>query len=161
MIKNKSQVKIRTGKKKDIPQILSLVKELAAYERAPKEVTNTINSMEQDGFEKNPVFDSLVAEVDKKIVGIAIYYTAYSTWKGKYIYLDDIIVTEKHRRNGIGKMLFDAVIKSAKEKGAKQIRWHVLNWNTPAINFYKKYNISFDNEWITCKLTEEQIKKAK
>jgi GNAT superfamily N-acetyltransferase len=151
------KISIRQGEKKDIPQVLELVKELAAYERAPNEVITTVEQMEKDGFGANPVYRFLVAESEEKIIGITLYYTAYSTWKGRYIYLDDLIVTEKHRRTGVGKLLFDALLKEAKQEGANQLRWHVLEWNTPAINFYKKYNAGLDPEWIMGKLSKEQI----
>jgi GNAT superfamily N-acetyltransferase len=151
------KISIRKGEKKDIPQVLDLVKELALYERAPQEVITTVEQMEQDGFGENAVYRFLVAEAEEKIIGIALYYTAYSTWKGRYIYLDDLIVTETHRRTGAGKLLFDALAKEAKREGANQLRWHVLEWNTPAINFYKKYNANLDPEWITGKLEKKQI----
>ena len=150
-------ITIRKGEKKDLPQVLELVNELALYERAPHEVITTVEQMERDGFGENPVFRFLVAEAEDKIIGIALYYTAYSTWKGKYIYLDDLIVTEKLRRSGTGKLLFDALLKEAKREGANQLRWHVLEWNTPAIEFYKKYSAGLDPEWIMGKLTKEQI----
>lgn len=151
------KISIRKGEKKDIPQVHGLVRELAAYERAPNEVITTVEQMERDGFGENPVYRFLVAEAEDKIIGIALYYTAYSTWKGRYIYLDDLIVTEKHRRTGAGKLLFDALLKEAKREGANQLRWHVLEWNTPAINFYKKYDSGLDPEWIMGKLSKEQI----
>ena len=150
-------VTIRAGTKTDVPGMLALVKELATYERAPQEVTNTIEMMEQDGFGNQPVFFSRIAESNGEMVGIAIFYIAYSTWKGKCVYLEDIIVTEKLRGSGIGKLLFNEVGKFAKEQEAQQLRWHVLEWNEPAIAFYKKYNTSFDTEWTTCKLMKEQI----
>ena len=151
------KITVRKGEKKDIPHALALVKELAIYERAPHEVITDVAQMERDGFGENAVYKFHVAEADGKIIGMALYYTAYSTWKGRYIYLDDLIVTEKHRRSGAGKLLFDAVLAEAKREGANQLRWHVLEWNTPAINFYKKYNASLDPEWITGKLEKEQI----
>jgi len=153
----KMKITVRKGEKKDIPHALELVKELAVYERAPEEVITSVAQMEEDGFGENPVYRFLVAETAGKIIGMALYYTAYSTWKGRYIYLDDLIVTEKQRRTGAGKLLFDALLKEAKREGANQLRWHVLEWNTPAINFYKKYNASLDPEWITGKLSKEQI----
>ncbi|MBK5285289.1 MAG: GNAT family N-acetyltransferase [Bacteroidia bacterium] len=153
------KVNIRKGEKKDIPQALQLVKELALYERAPEEVITTVQQMEKDGFGENPVFRFLVAEMEKEIIGMALYYTAYSTWKGKYIYLDDLIVTEKQRRTGAGKLLFDALLKEAKREGANQMRWHVLEWNEPAINFYKKYNAVLDPEWITGRMSKEEIER--
>jgi GNAT superfamily N-acetyltransferase len=151
------KITVRKGEKKDIPQALELVKELAIYERAPEEVVTNVAQMEKDGFGEQAVYRFLVAETSGKIIGMALYYTAYSTWKGRYIYLDDLIVTEKHRRSGAGKLLFDEVLREAKLEGANQLRWHVLEWNEPAINFYKKYNAFLDPEWITGKLTKEQI----
>jgi len=153
------KVSIRKGEKRDIPQVLQLVKELALYERAPQEVITTVEQMEKDGFGENPIFRFLVAEMEEVIIGIALYYTAYSTWKGKYIYLDDLIVTEKQRRTGAGKLLFDALLKEAKHEGANQMRWHVLEWNEPAINFYKKYNAVLDPEWITGRMSKEEIER--
>ena len=151
------KINVRKGEKKDIPQALELVKELADYERAPNEVVTNVAQMERDGFGENSIYRFHVAETEGKIIGMALYYTAYSTWKGRYIYLDDLIVTEKLRRCGAGKLLFDAVLKEAKREGANQLRWHVLDWNSPAINFYKKYNASLEPEWITGKLSKEQI----
>ncbi len=148
---------VRFAKEEDIPFVHALIKELAEYEKAPQEVTNTVDDMLRDGFGPNPVFRCLVAETDGKVIGMAIYFVKYSTWKGKGIYLDDIVVTESMRRMGIGKLLFDAIVKDAKLLGAKQLHWQVLDWNTPAIEFYKKYNADLDEEWINCKLTEQQL----
>jgi GNAT superfamily N-acetyltransferase len=148
---------VRFAKEEDIPFVHALIKELAEYEKAPQEVTNTVDDMLRDGFGPNPVFRCLVAETDGKVIGMAIYFVKYSTWKGKGIYLDDIVVTESMRRMGIGKLLFDAIVKDAKLIGAKQLHWQVLDWNTPAIEFYKKYNADLDGEWINCKLTEQQL----
>ncbi len=143
---------IRKGTKQDLPSVLGLIHELALFEKAPEQVTNTVNDMEEDGFGKNPVFDFYVAELNNKIVGIAVYFIKYSTWKGKGLYLDDLFVTEKFRGKGIGKKLFDIVIEEAKKINAKQLHWQVLDWNTPAIDFYKKYGASIDAEWLDCKL---------
>jgi GNAT superfamily N-acetyltransferase len=148
---------VRFAKEEDIPFVHALIKELAEYEKAPQEVTNTVDDMLRDGFGPNPVYRCLVAETDGKVAGMAIYFVKYSTWKGKGIYLDDIVVTESMRRMGIGKLLFDAIVKDAKLLGAKQLHWQVLDWNTPAIEFYKKYNADLDGEWINCKLTEQQL----
>ena len=148
---------VRFAKEEDIPFVHALIKELAEYEKAPQEVTNTVDDMLRDGFGPNPVYRCLVAETDGKVAGMAIYFVKYSTWKGKGIYLDDIVVTELMRRMGIGKLLFDAIVKDAKLLGAKQLHWQVLDWNTPAIEFYKKYNADLDGEWINCKLTEQQL----
>lgn len=150
-------ITIRKGTKKDLPQVLDLIRELAAYEKAPLEVTVTIEEMERDGFGEHPVFHFFVAELDDKITGISLYYIKYSTWKGKCVFLEDIIVTEQHRKHGIGKKLFDEVVKVAKEMKARRMEWQVLEWNEPAIKFYEKLNANFDSEWVNCKLTEEQI----
>jgi GNAT superfamily N-acetyltransferase len=153
------EIKIRKGKKEDLPQVLGLIKELAEYERAPHEVTNTLEAMQEDGFGNNPIFGLIVAETtDNTIIGIAIYYTKYSTWKGKGIYLDDIIVNEQYRGKGVGKKLFEEVIMVSRNIGAKRMEWQVLEWNTPAIEFYKRFSAHLDPEWVNGKLTEEQIK---
>ncbi len=148
---------IRKGEIKDIPDTLSLIKELAAYEKAPNEVEVDMQEMIENY--QNKVFDFFVAELNTKIVGIALYYYKYSTWKGRCIYLDDIIITEKHRNKGIGKSLMQAVIQIAKKEKVRKLEWQVLKWNTPAIEFYKKLNTIFDDEWLNCKLTYEQIQK--
>lgn len=150
---------IRKGTKSDIPQALNLVKELAAYERAPNEVAVSIEEMERDGFGENPVFTFYVAELENKIIGISLYYIKYSTWKGKCVFLEDIIVTEQYRKHGIGKKLFDEVLKDAKQLNVRRLEWQVLEWNEPAINFYKKLNAHFDSEWINCKFTDKEIQE--
>jgi GNAT superfamily N-acetyltransferase len=150
-------IAIRKGTKTDLPAVLNLVKELAIYEKAPNEVTVTLSDMERDGFGENPIFSFFVAETDGKVVGIALYYIKYSTWKGKCVFLEDIIVTEAYRQYGIGKKLFDEVVKVAKAMNVKRLEWQVLEWNEPAIKFYKKLNAHFDEEWINCKLTDKEI----
>ena len=150
-------VVIRKGTRKDLPAVLALVKELALFEKAPDEVTNTLREMEEDGFGPKPAFEFLVADLDGEIAGIALYFVKYSTWKGKGIYLDDLIVTSRHRGKGIGKKLFQRVIDEAKKRNAKQLHWQVLDWNTPAIDFYRKYGVVPDGEWLDCKLNEDQI----
>lgn len=144
---------IRIGEKRDMSGAWALVKELAVYEKAGDEVDTTVQSMEEDGFGPNKIFDLFVAELDGQIVGIALYYIKYSTWKGRCIYLDDIVVTQNLRGKGIGKLLFDEVIKVAKDQNVGRLEWQVLNWNDPAIRFYQKYQSQFDDEWINCKLT--------
>jgi GNAT superfamily N-acetyltransferase len=151
------EILIRKGLKTDLQSALNLIKELADYEKAPDEVTVTVTEMERDGFGPNPVFNFFVAESDNEIIGIALYYIKYSTWKGKCIFLEDIIVTEKYRKHGIGKKLFDEVVKVAQEMKMKRLEWQVLEWNKPAIEFYKKLNANFDSEWLNCKLNEKQI----
>ena len=152
----KQDLTIRKAKKKDLPSVLSLIKELAKFERAPKEVKVTVKELERDGFGKKKYYHCFVAETaEKRIVGIALYYIKYSTWKGKCIYLDDIVVTRAFRGHGIGKKLFEQVIDVAKKMKVRKVEWQVLNWNEPAIDFYKKYSTVFDNEWINCKLVFE------
>lgn len=155
------EINIRLGEKKDLPQILELIKELAAYERAPNEVTVTLSELENDGFGKNPIYKFYVAESNNKILGMALFYVKYSTWKGKCIFLDDIIVTEKYRMAGIGKKLFDKVVLESKNINAKRLEWQVLEWNEPAIKFYKKLDAVLDPEWVNGKLTEQQIAEFK
>ncbi len=152
---------IRKAKKEDIPDIILLIKELALYEKAPEQVSITKEELEIDGFGNNPLFWIILAEQEKKIVGMSFYYIRYSTWKGKCLYLEDIIVKEEKRGKGIGKLLFDATIEEAKKIDAALITWQVLEWNNPAINFYKKYNATLDSEWINGRLTKEQIKNYK
>lgn len=150
-------ISVRKGVKSDLSAALGLIKELALYENAPDEVIVTTEDMERDGFGEDPVFYFFVAEVEGEIVGISLYYVKYSTWKGKCIFLEDIIVTEQYRKQGVGKKLFDEVVKVSKEKNVQRLEWQVLEWNEPAIRFYEKINSNLDKEWINCKLTREQI----
>ena len=143
---------IRRAFKEDCPRLLELVTELAVYEKAPDDVTVTLEHFTESGFGVNPIWWALVAEEDGSIHGFALYYIRYSTWKGQAMYLEDIIVTEAMRGNKIGKLLFDRLIKEAKEKKFNRIIWQVLKWNEPAINFYKKYNAEFDGEWFNCSI---------
>jgi len=157
---NMSKSSIRRGTKADLPNVLELVKELAEYEKARQEVTNTLTMMEEDGFGAKPIFGFFVAENEKVIVGLSLYYYRYSTWKGKRLYLEDIIVTEKKRGSGLGKLLFDRTMQQCLEDGCTGMMWQVLDWNEPAINFYKKYyNAKLDYEWVNCHLGSEQIKE--
>lgn len=143
-------IKIRKAIKEDCSRILELVRELAYYERAPNEVTVTPEHFEESGFGSQPVWWAFVAEVDGKVQGFALYYIRFSTWKGQRMYLEDLLVTEEMRGRGIGKMLVDELIEEAKRRGLTGIQWQVLEWNEPAINFYKKYNAAFEGEWINC-----------
>ena len=151
-------VSIRQGTREDLPQVLGLIKELAEYERAPQEVDNTVERMEEDGFGPNKVFDFIVAEANGQIVGIALYFWSYSTWKGKCMYLEDFVVREEYRRTGLGKQIFEELIKIAKVNDARRLSWQVLDWNEPAINFYKKIGANLDPEWLNGRLTYEQLK---
>ncbi len=143
---------VRKGKKEDLSAAFELIKELAIYENGLDEVVTTVAQMEVDGFGKHPVFEFLVAEDDQKIQGLSVYYYRYSTWKGKRLWLEDIVVTEDQRGNGIGKLLFEKTLQIARETNCTGVMWQVLDWNEPAINFYKKYNTQFDAEWLNCHL---------
>lgn len=143
-------IRIRRAVKADCGRLMQLVNELALFEKAPQEVTVTPEHFIESGFGEKPVWWAFVAEVDGIIAGFALYYIRYSTWKGQAMYLEDILVTEAMRGKGIGKLLFEQLVVEAKEKGFKRICWQVLDWNKPAIDFYKKYNATFDNEWINC-----------
>jgi GNAT superfamily N-acetyltransferase len=146
------KITIRSAVKEDCARLLELIRELAEYEKAPQEVTVTMEHFVESGFGKQPVWWALVAEVDGQVEGFAMYYIRYSTWKGQRMYLEDLIVTEKMRGQGLGKKLFDQLIVEANEKQFNGIVWQVLEWNEPAINFYKKYKAHFDPEWINCSL---------
>jgi GNAT superfamily N-acetyltransferase len=128
------------------------VQELATYERAPDEVTVTLEHFVESGFGEKPVWWTFVAEVDGVIQGFALYYIRYSTWKGQAMYLEDILITNEMRGKGIGKLLFDRLIEEAKEKKFNRIIWQVLDWNEPAIIFYKKYNADIDSGWLNCSI---------
>lgn len=143
---------IRRAVKEDCPRLLELVRELAEYERAPQEVTITQEHFTESGFGPNPVWKAFVAELDGKVEGFALYYVRFSTWKGQRMYLEDILVTERLRGMGAGKLLMDRLIVEARELGFSGIVWQVLEWNDPAINFYKKYNAAFDPEWVNCSI---------
>jgi GNAT superfamily N-acetyltransferase len=140
---------IRRAQREDCSAMLELIRELAVYEKAPDEVTVDPLHFEESGFGLNPVWWAFVVEnQEKKVVAFALYYIRYSTWKGQVMYLEDILVTETMRGKGIGKMLIERLIQEAKEKGFKRITWQVLDWNEPAINFYKKFGAKFDTEWV-------------
>ncbi len=148
-------MQIRRARKEDCGRLLELVKELALYERAPEQVTVSLEEFEQAGFSEKPVWWAFVAEEDGFIAGFALYYIRYSTWKGCRMYLEDILVTEEYRGKGIGKLLFDQLIVEAKERNFCGIVWQVLEWNEPAINFYKKYEAEMDGEWVNGSLNFE------
>lgn len=153
------EVKIRVAEKDDCHRLLELIHELAIYERAPDEVTVSIEEFQDAGFGKNPVWKAFVAEVNGIIQGFGLYYIRYSTWKGCRMYLEDLLVTEKMRGNGIGKLIFNRLIEEAIEKEFKGMAWQVLDWNEPAINFYKKYNSDFDGGWLNVALSKNQLEK--
>lgn len=150
---------VRKGTENDAEAVLGMIKELALYEKAPSEVTLTLEELRADGFGPKPIYGLFVAEHESQIVGIALYYEKYSTWKGRCLFLEDIIVTESKRGYGIGHQLFEAVVGVAKAKNSARMEWQVLDWNEPAIKFYKKYNATLDGEWLNGKLTREQIQE--
>ena len=141
---------IRRAVRKDCPRLMELIHELALYERASEEVTVTLQHFEESGFGANPLWWAFVAEIDGVVVAFALYYIRYSTWKGQRMYLEDILVTQKMRGQGLGTMLFERLREEAREKKFNGIVWQVLDWNEPAIKFYKRYNAKFDSEWVNC-----------
>ena len=151
------EIKIRRAIKEDCPRLLELILELAVYEKAPNEVSVSLNEFQEAGFGKNPVWKAFVAVENGIIQGFGLYYIRYSTWKGCRMYLEDLLVTDKMRGKGIGKMIFDRLIQEAVEKEFKGMTWQVLDWNEPAINFYKKYQSDFDAGWLNVALSKEQI----
>lgn len=151
-------VNIRPAIKEDCPRLLELVRELADFEKAPEEVTVTLNHFAESGFGPNPVWWALCATTSNEngqetIQGFALYYIRYSTWKGQRMYLEDILVTQAMRGKGIGNRLMEALIEEARSKKLNGIAWQVLDWNEPAISFYKKFNARFDDEWVNCSIT--------
>lgn len=151
-------ITIRKAIKEDCPRMMELVKELAVYENSPDEITVSFDHFVESGFGQNPVWWALVAETTgpgetREVQAFALYYVRYSTWKGQRMYLEDLLVTEKYRGQGIGKLLFDQLVEEASLKKYAGITWQVLDWNEPAINFYKKLgSVQFDAEWLNCSL---------
>lgn len=148
---------IRPGKKEDLPQVLALIKELAEYERALHEVTNTVERLEADGFGPQPLYGLLVADAGTGLVGLSLFYWRYSTWKGKRLYLEDIVVTQSQRGKGIGKKLFEQTLQCAITENCTGMVWQALHWNEPALQFYRKYQCRFDSEWVNVSLERAEI----
>lgn len=146
-------IEIRKAIKTDIPGILGLVNDLALFEKEPEEVITTVADYERNGFSDHPLFDTYLAFKDSELVGFALWYFRFSTWKGKRLYLEDLYIKDAFRGEGIGKLLLENVIQEAKETHCSGLMWQVLDWNTPAIEFYKKYNATFDSSWINVNLT--------
>ncbi|NHM05945.1 GNAT family N-acetyltransferase [Flavobacterium sp. CYK-4] len=150
---------IRKGQKHDMPAVLELIRELAVFEKEPDAVVVTVPDLERDGFGDKPLFHTFVAELNRAIVGVALYYYRYSTWKGKTIHLEDLIVKEKMRGSGIGFKLYAEVIAQGKRDGVRRIEWAVLEWNTPAIDFYKKSGAKVLDDWRVAQMDEHGIEK--
>lgn len=150
-------MKIRQGAKNDMKAVLELIKELAVFEKEPEAVVITVADLERDGFGTNPLFQTFVAEKEGEIVGTALYYYRYSTWKGKTIHLEDLIVKEAYRGEGIGYLLYAAVMQQGKKDGVRRIEWNVLDWNTPAIEFYEKSGAKVLKDWLVAQMDEKGI----
>lgn len=148
---------IRKGRKEDMSAVLSLIQELAVFEKEPDAVVVTVDDLERDGFQENPLFYTFVAEVGEEIVGIALYYYRYSTWKGKTIHLEDLIVKERMRGSGLGFALYSEIIAQGKKDGVRRIEWNVLDWNTPAIDFYNKSGAKVLDDWRVAQMDENGI----
>lgn len=150
---------LRVAKKEDCPRLIELVNELAVFEKAPEEVTVSLQEFEDAGFGNNPVWKAFVAVDNDVIIGFALYYIRFSTWKGRRVYLEDFIVTETYRGKGVGKLLFEQIIKETKELGYSGMVWQVLDWNEPAIGFYKKYEADIEAGWLNASLSKEHVLK--
>ena len=150
---------IRKGEKKDMPAVLELIKELAVFEKEPLAVQVTVADLENDGFNKNPLFHTFVCELDNQIIGMALYYFRYSTWKGKTIHLEDLIVKEDFRGTGAGFALYSEIIKQGKLDNVRRIEWNVLDWNKPAIVFYEKTGAKILDDWKVVQMDQEHINK--
>lgn len=149
----------RADHENDAVDAYRLIQELAEYENEPDAVTNSLAQFIEDGFGKKPIYKLWLAKHDSKTVGMALCFTSYSTWKGKMLYLDDLVVTESYRRKGIGKLLLNALVEHAKSNDYRLIKWQVLDWNEPAINFYKKVKVVFDDAWLDCKVYQDQYEE--
>ncbi len=150
-------MKIRKGRIEDMPAVLGLIKELATFEKEPQAVVVTVNDLERDGFGVKPLFHTFIAEENDEIVGMALYYYRYSTWKGKTIHLEDLIVKEEKRGAGLGFKLYSEVIAQGKYDGVRRIEWNVLDWNTPAIDFYEKSGAKIYKDWLVAQMDEKGI----
>ena len=153
------EFQVRKATKNDMPSVLKLINELAVYEREPDAVEVTVADLERDGFSDQPLFNCFVAQAEDKIVGMALFYNRYSTWKGKTIHLEDLIVNEDYRGKGIGMQLYKKVMQFALEEKIKRVEWVVLDWNTPDVNFYKNTGASVFSEWDTVQFDQDSIKK--
>jgi len=150
---------IRKGEVKDLEKVLELIKELAIYEKEPDAVNISVEELKRDGFGDNPLYGLYVGETENGIVGIALYYNRYSTWNGKVLYLEDLIVTESERGKGYGRQLLNAIITEADKQNCRLCIWQVLDWNEPSINFYKSIGAELDESWINCTVRQSNYHK--
>ena len=150
---------IRKATKNDMPQVLELIQELAIFEKEPDAVVVTVDDLVRDGFSENPLFQCFVAEVENEIIGMALYYYRYSTWKGKTIHLEDLIVKENKRGTGAGFALYKEIIKQGKAENVRRIEWNVLDWNTPAIDFYEKSGAKVLGDWRVVHMDDKGIEQ--
>ena len=150
---------IRKATKNDMPSVLELIQELATFEKEPDAVVVTVDDLIRDGFSENPLFQCFVAEVDGEIIGMALYYYRYSTWKGKTIHLEDLIVKENKRGTGAGFALYKEIIKQGKAENVRRIEWNVLDWNTPAIDFYEKSGAKVLGDWRVVHMDDKGIEQ--
>jgi GNAT superfamily N-acetyltransferase len=147
--------KIRKGVETDLEHVLNMVKELAIFEGAPEEVSNTLEMMQS----QRDLFDFHIAEINNHYVGFALYHYTYSTWKGKSLYLEDLFVRASHRGKGIGSALLNLVFNVAYNNNCQRLRWQVLDWNQSAIAFYKKRGATISSEWLNCDFDRNEIEK--
>lgn len=152
-------ITLRVAQREDCPRLIELVNELALFEKAPEEVIVSLQEFEESGFGTKPVWKAFVAEDNGVIIGFAMYYIRFSTWKGRRVYLEDFIVTEEYRGKGVGKLLFEQIIHETKQLGFSGMVWQVLDWNEPAIGFYKKYEACIEKGWLNASLSQEQVAK--
>lgn len=150
---------IRLGEKKDMPSVLDLIIELAVFEKEPDAVEITLADLVRDGFSEKSMFKVFVAEQDNKIIGIALFYERYSTWKGRTIHLEDLIVTKNKQKIGAGKALYSAVLKYAYDNNFNRVSWEVIDWNTNAIDFYKSTGATYLNDWSVVQMNKENLEK--
>jgi len=154
-----SAVVIRPGQEADLERVMDLIRELAEYERAPSEVLIDADMLRRDGFGMRPLYSLIVAEFEGVVVGMALCFVRYSTWKGPVLYLEDIVVNEAFRGKGIGDLLFRSVMQESIDKGFHSLVWQVLDWNEPALRFYHRYGAEFSSEWLNGRLLKNQIEQ--
>jgi GNAT superfamily N-acetyltransferase len=150
---------IRKATKNDMPSVLELIQELATFEKEPDAVVVTVADLIRDGFSENPLFQCFVAEVEDEIIGMGLYYYRFSTWKGKTIHLEDLIVRENKRGTGAGFALYKEIIKQGKAENVRRIEWNVLDWNTPAIDFYEKSGAKVLGDWRVVHMDDKGIER--